>query len=63
MVGMLDRGMRNGNIRFTERRLADCEMPIRERRITGSRTARGRAATRRAYEHLGLEPPREAALF
>jgi Holliday junction DNA helicase RuvB len=27
------------------------------------RTARGRAATRRAYEHLGLEPPREAALF
>jgi len=24
---------------------------------------RGRAATRRAYEHLGLEPPREAALF
>jgi Holliday junction DNA helicase RuvB len=27
------------------------------------RTPRGRAATRRAYEHLGLEPPREAALF
>ena len=23
----------------------------------------GRAATRRAYEHLGLEPPRETALF
>jgi holliday junction DNA helicase RuvB len=27
------------------------------------RTARGRAATRRAYEHLGLEVPREGALF
>ena len=27
------------------------------------RTPRGRAATRRAYEHLGLEPPRETALF
>jgi len=27
------------------------------------RTPRGRAATARAYEHLGLEPPREAALF
>jgi holliday junction DNA helicase RuvB len=27
------------------------------------RTPRGRAATRRAYEHVGLEPPREAALF
>jgi Holliday junction DNA helicase RuvB len=27
------------------------------------RTPRGRAATRRAYEHLGLDPPREAALF
>jgi Holliday junction DNA helicase RuvB len=27
------------------------------------RTARGRAATRRAYEHLGLEPPGEGALF
>jgi Holliday junction DNA helicase RuvB len=27
------------------------------------RTPRGRAATTRAWEHLGLEPPREAALF
>jgi Holliday junction DNA helicase RuvB len=27
------------------------------------RTPRGRAATRRAYDHLGLERPREAALF
>jgi Holliday junction DNA helicase RuvB len=27
------------------------------------RTPRGRAATRRAYEHLGLEPPSSAALF
>jgi holliday junction DNA helicase RuvB len=27
------------------------------------RTPRGRAATVRAWEHLGLEPPREAALF
>jgi Holliday junction DNA helicase RuvB len=27
------------------------------------RTPRGRAATSRAYEHLGLEPPRDAALF
>jgi holliday junction DNA helicase RuvB len=27
------------------------------------RTPRGRAATARAWEHLGLEPPREAALF
>jgi Holliday junction DNA helicase RuvB len=27
------------------------------------RTPRGRAATPRAWEHLGLEPPREAALF
>jgi holliday junction DNA helicase RuvB len=27
------------------------------------RTPRGRAATRRAYEHLGLEPPGEAGLF
>jgi Holliday junction DNA helicase RuvB len=27
------------------------------------RTPRGRAATPRAYEHLGLEPPSEAALF
>ena len=28
-----------------------------------SRTARGRTATMRAYEHLGLEPPRDSALF
>ena len=28
-----------------------------------SRTARGRTATARAYEHLGLEPPRDSALF
>jgi Holliday junction DNA helicase RuvB len=28
-----------------------------------SRTARGRTATMMAYEHLGLEPPRDAALF
>ena len=28
-----------------------------------SRTARGRTATARAYEHLGIEPPRDAALF
>jgi holliday junction DNA helicase RuvB len=27
------------------------------------RTPRGRTATARAWEHLGLEPPREAALF
>ena len=27
------------------------------------RTPRGRAATARAYEHLGLERPREPALF
>jgi holliday junction DNA helicase RuvB len=27
------------------------------------RTPRGRAATARAWEHLGLEPPRDAALF
>ena len=27
------------------------------------RTPRGRAATRRAFEHLGLEPPRPPALF
>jgi len=27
------------------------------------RTPRGRAATARAYEHLGLDPPRESALF
>jgi Holliday junction DNA helicase RuvB len=27
------------------------------------RTPRGRAATPRAYEHLGLDPPRESALF
>jgi Holliday junction DNA helicase RuvB len=27
------------------------------------RTPRGRAATRRAYEHLELDPPRDAALF
>jgi Holliday junction DNA helicase RuvB len=27
------------------------------------RTPRGRAATRRAFEHLGLDPPREPALF
>ncbi|MEA2357327.1 MAG: holliday junction helicase RuvB [Solirubrobacteraceae bacterium] len=27
------------------------------------RTPRGRAATRRAYEHLDLDPPRDAALF
>jgi Holliday junction DNA helicase RuvB len=27
------------------------------------RTPRGRAATRRAYEHLGLEAPRDSALF
>jgi holliday junction DNA helicase RuvB len=27
------------------------------------RTPRGRAATRRAFEHLGLRPPREPALF
>jgi Holliday junction DNA helicase RuvB len=27
------------------------------------RTPRGRAATPRAWEHLGLEPPRDAALF
>jgi len=27
------------------------------------RTPRGRAATPRAYEHLGLERPRDAALF
>jgi holliday junction DNA helicase RuvB len=27
------------------------------------RTPRGRAATARAYEHLGMAPPREAALF
>lgn len=27
------------------------------------RTPRGRAATVRAYEHLGLDPPRESALF
>jgi holliday junction DNA helicase RuvB len=27
------------------------------------RTPRGRAATPRAWEHLGLRPPRDAALF
>ncbi len=27
------------------------------------RTARGRTATARAYQHLGLEPPRDSALF
>jgi Holliday junction DNA helicase RuvB len=27
------------------------------------RTPRGRAATARAWEHLGLQPPRDAALF
>jgi Holliday junction DNA helicase RuvB len=27
------------------------------------RTPRGRAATPRAWEHLGLQPPRDAALF
>ena len=27
------------------------------------RTPRGRAATRRAYEHLGLQPPREGSLL
>jgi len=27
------------------------------------RTARGRAATRRAFEHLGLEPPGQPTLL
>jgi Holliday junction DNA helicase RuvB len=43
--------------------LEDVYEPYLLQRGLIQRTPRGRAATRRAYEHLGLEPPREAALF
>jgi Holliday junction DNA helicase RuvB len=43
--------------------LEDVYEPYLLQRGLLQRTPRGRAATRRAYEHLGLEPPREAALF
>jgi holliday junction DNA helicase RuvB len=43
--------------------LEDVYEPYLLQRGLIQRTPRGRAATRRAYEHLGLDPPREAALF
>jgi holliday junction DNA helicase RuvB len=43
--------------------LEDVYEPYLLQRGLLQRTPRGRAATRRAYEHLGLDPPREAALF
>jgi Holliday junction DNA helicase RuvB len=43
--------------------LEDVYEPYLLQRGLLQRTPRGRAATRRAYEHLGLQPPREAALF
>jgi Holliday junction DNA helicase RuvB len=43
--------------------LEDVYEPYLLQRGLIQRTPRGRAATRRAYEHLGLEPPREPALF
>jgi holliday junction DNA helicase RuvB len=43
--------------------LEDVYEPYLLQRGLIQRTPRGRAATRRAYEHLGLEPPRETALF
>jgi holliday junction DNA helicase RuvB len=43
--------------------LEDVYEPYLLQRGLLQRTPRGRAATRRAYEHLGLGPPREAALF
>jgi holliday junction DNA helicase RuvB len=43
--------------------LEDVYEPYLLQRGLIQRTPRGRAATLRAYEHLGLEPPREAALF
>ncbi len=43
--------------------LEDVYEPYLLQRGLLQRTPRGRAATRRAYEHLGLEPPRETALF
>jgi holliday junction DNA helicase RuvB len=43
--------------------LEDVYEPYLLQRGLLQRTPRGRAATRRAYEHLGLDPPRAAALF
>ena len=43
--------------------LEDVYEPYLLQRGLIQRTPRGRAATLRAYEHLGLEPPRESALF
>jgi holliday junction DNA helicase RuvB len=43
--------------------LEDVYEPYLLQRGLLQRTPRGRAATRRAYEHLGLDPPREAVLF
>jgi holliday junction DNA helicase RuvB len=43
--------------------LEDVYEPYLLQRGLIQRTPRGRAATLRAYEHLGLDPPREAALF
>jgi Holliday junction DNA helicase RuvB len=43
--------------------LEDVYEPYLLQRGLIQRTPRGRAVTRRAYEHLGLDPPRETALF
>jgi Holliday junction DNA helicase RuvB len=43
--------------------LEDVYEPYLLQRGLIQRTPRGRAATARAYEHLGLDPPRERALF
>jgi Holliday junction DNA helicase RuvB len=43
--------------------LEDVYEPYLLQRGLIQRTPRGRAATARAYEHLGLDPPRESALF
>jgi holliday junction DNA helicase RuvB len=43
--------------------LEDVYEPYLLQRGLIQRTPRGRAATARAYEHLGMEPPRETALF
>ncbi|MGZ6673789.1 MAG: Holliday junction DNA helicase RuvB C-terminal domain-containing protein, partial [Solirubrobacteraceae bacterium] len=43
--------------------LEDVYEPYLLQRGLLQRTPRGRAATARAYDHLGLDPPRESALF
>ena len=43
--------------------LEDVYEPYLLQRGLIQRTPRGRAATARAYEHLGLEPPRPPGLF